>query len=172
MSFHDFNSLFLSLRAGNVDGLLNDVMGNSFLRKELDHLPSFLPNLRNWQINRLLLCVTLHPLLWNVLRNFNSFLHLFRNGTSLISSTMCCCKRCNVGIDPVQPVDGELRGIQGTRVRAWMHRCVFNGDSIPEPNADASEEWSHASNKLDTESGLVRDTKAGCMFNIRPVFFF
>ena len=30
--------------------------------------------------------------------------------------------------------------------------------------ADASEEWSHASNKLDTESGLVKDTKTGCMF--------
>ena len=54
----------LSLRTGNVDGLLNDVIGHSVLRNRLDHLDSFFLNLRTW-----------HTLLWNVFRGFNGFVH-------------------------------------------------------------------------------------------------
>ena len=45
----------------------------------LDHLPSFLPNLWNWHINSLLLCVALHLLMWNVLHTFNNFSRQLRN---------------------------------------------------------------------------------------------
>ena len=77
--FHNFRGLCLNLRAGNVGGLLNDVMGNSFLRNELDHMLSFLPNLWNWHTNSLPQCVVLRLLLWNVLHNFKGFLHHFRH---------------------------------------------------------------------------------------------
>ena len=73
-------TLFLqNLRAGNVGGLLNDTIRNAFLRNELCHLPNFLLSQWKWHTNGLLHCATLHPLLPNVLPNFDSLLHHFRD---------------------------------------------------------------------------------------------
>ena len=43
-SSHGLNGLFLKLRAGNVNVVLINVIGNSFLYKEWVHLMRFLPN--------------------------------------------------------------------------------------------------------------------------------
>ena len=79
MSFHDFNGLLLNLRAGNVDGLFKDTIGNSPCRNKLDYLPSFFANLWNWHVKRFLSCVLFEMLLKGDLRDLDTVFPNLRN---------------------------------------------------------------------------------------------
>ena len=77
--FHDVDGLFPGLLDGSVHELLSDAIGHSAMRTTLGHLSNFLANLWKWHVNDLLHCAILHPLLWNVLHNIDSFAHHMRN---------------------------------------------------------------------------------------------
>ena len=77
--FRQFEIELPNLRDGTVDDLVNDVIGDSPLLNELDHLPCFLPNPWNWYGDDLLHCAFLRIVLWSELHSFNGFLHHLRN---------------------------------------------------------------------------------------------
>ena len=63
--FRDFDDWVPNLRDGSADDLLSDAVEDAFLWNELDYLPNFLANLRNWHVD---------AFLWNELDYLPNFL--------------------------------------------------------------------------------------------------